>query len=108
MEMVIGLVIAGGVGLWVRTDAQALESQGTKVGSFGPNGWFAGVFLLLIVFLPMYLIQRSNALKSPAGLPPRGWIPDPNDPTQYRWWDGTKWTDDRTPIDPGDGPQRPA
>jgi hypothetical protein len=28
---------------------------------------------------------------------PAGWFPDPHDPTQYRYWDGTAWTDHRSP-----------
>lgn len=105
MEMVFGLLIAGGVGYWVRSDAKALEEEGLRVGAFGPDGWFAGVFLLLIVFLPLYLVQRNRVLHPSSRLPPRGWIPDPSDPTQYRWWDGSKWTDDRAPIDPADRPR---
>ncbi len=27
------------------------------------------------------------------GLPPAGWFPDPHNPTQLRWWDGTQWTE---------------
>jgi len=30
-------------------------------------------------------------------LPPAGWFPDPQDPTQYRYWDGGQWTDHRSP-----------
>lgn len=26
-----------------------------------------------------------------------GWYPDPHDPTQYRYWDGEQWTEDRIP-----------
>ena len=26
-------------------------------------------------------------------LPPAGWYPDPYQPDQDRWWDGTTWTD---------------
>lgn len=29
--------------------------------------------------------------------PPAGWFPDPHDATQYRYWDGTQWTDHRAP-----------
>jgi hypothetical protein len=32
-------------------------------------------------------------------MPPPGWHPDPNDPTQWRWWDGEEWTDKRSPRD---------
>src|SRR5918997_5102824 len=28
---------------------------------------------------------------------PAGWFPDPQDPTQYRYWDGTAWTEHRSP-----------
>lgn len=32
---------------------------------------------------------------------PAGWYPDPDDPGQQRWWDGTAWTEDRAPVSPG-------
>ena len=28
---------------------------------------------------------------------PAAWFPDPEDPTQYRYWDGTAWTEHRSP-----------
>ena len=28
---------------------------------------------------------------------PAGWYPDPSDPTSQRYWDGARWTDNRTP-----------
>ncbi len=28
---------------------------------------------------------------------PAAWFPDPEDPTQYRYWDGTAWTEHRAP-----------
>jgi Protein of unknown function (DUF2510) len=28
---------------------------------------------------------------------PAGWYADPHDPTQYRYWDGTQWTEHRSP-----------
>lgn len=28
---------------------------------------------------------------------PSGWYDDPEDPTQYRYWDGTQWTEHRAP-----------
>lgn len=28
---------------------------------------------------------------------PAGWFPDPHDPSQFRYWDGTAWTDHRAP-----------
>lgn len=29
--------------------------------------------------------------------PPAAWFPDPDDPTQYRYWDGSAWTEHRAP-----------
>lgn len=31
---------------------------------------------------------------------PAGWYPDPEDPAQLRYWDGTTWTDHRHPVEP--------
>lgn len=34
----------------------------------------------------------------PDQLPPANWYPDPNAPNQLRCWDGTSWTEHRTPV----------
>ncbi|WP_382306656.1 G5 domain-containing protein [Herbiconiux sp. UC225_62] len=31
-------------------------------------------------------------------LPPAGWYPDPNDPNEKRWWDGTRWAETASGI----------
>jgi hypothetical protein len=31
---------------------------------------------------------------------PAGWFPDPEDPAQLRYWDGTAWTEHRHPAEP--------
>ena len=31
-------------------------------------------------------------------LPPAGWHPDPDDPSQQRYWDGSSWTEHRAPA----------
>src|SRR5829696_3230683 len=31
-------------------------------------------------------------------LPVPGWYPDPDDASSQRYWDGTRWTDDRAPY----------
>ena len=33
-------------------------------------------------------------------LPPPDWYTDPEDESQYRYWDGSEWTDHRAPRDP--------
>lgn len=30
--------------------------------------------------------------------PPPGWYTDPNDATTQRYWDGTRWTENRAPV----------
>jgi hypothetical protein len=30
--------------------------------------------------------------------PPPGWYPDPEQPANVRWWDGTTWTVHRAPV----------
>ena len=32
--------------------------------------------------------------------PAAGWFADPQDPTQFRYWDGTAWTEHRSPRGP--------
>lgn len=36
---------------------------------------------------------------------PANWYPDPDDPTQLRYWDGTAWTDQRSPTAVGPSAQ---
>jgi uncharacterized RDD family membrane protein YckC len=35
---------------------------------------------------------------------PAGWYPDPEQPGQQRYWDGTAWTENRAPMVPADAP----
>jgi hypothetical protein len=30
--------------------------------------------------------------------PPPGWYPDPNDAASTRYWDGSRWTEQRAPV----------
>jgi hypothetical protein len=34
---------------------------------------------------------------STPALPPAGWFPNPDDPSELRWWDGTAWTEHTAP-----------
>jgi uncharacterized RDD family membrane protein YckC len=38
---------------------------------------------------------------------PAGWYPDPEQPGQQRYWDGTAWTENRQPVAAGGPPQAP-
>ena len=70
MGPLIGIIISVIAAVWVRKDAVTYEEQGVKVGPFGPTGWAIAVFLLWIVFLPWYLIARSQLNKAPQAPPP--------------------------------------
>ena len=55
MELLIGSLIALAVAIWVEGDARKY-----KMNSYG---WALGVFLFMIVFLPLYFYNRSSAKK---------------------------------------------
>ena len=61
----IAIMIAAGVAIWVFMDAQ-------KNGYSLPQaiGWMLGVFLLMIVALPIYLIMKAKRAKQPEILTP--------------------------------------
>jgi hypothetical protein len=43
-------------------------------------------------------------MTQPPGLPPEGWYPNPENPEQQRWWDGSAWTEHvavGAPLAPG-------
>ncbi len=54
----IGLLIAAAVAVWVYIDAR---NKGYK--TLPAVGWMLGVFLLMIVFLPLYLFVRAKKAK---------------------------------------------
>ncbi|BBO16709.1 conserved hypothetical protein [Candidatus Brocadia pituitae] len=55
MMRFIGLLIAAAVAVWVYADA---KKRGYKTPA--AIGWMMGVFLLMIVVLPVYLIMRTK------------------------------------------------
>ena len=58
--LLIGLIIPLLVAIWVASDA---KKKGYTTGVI--LGWFIGVWFLLIVFLPLYLILRFRRFSPP-------------------------------------------
>lgn len=56
----LGVFIAGCVAIWVVLDA--IRHGKSRAAALG---WGAGVFLLLIVFLPLYLVLRDKTQTAP-------------------------------------------
>ncbi len=54
----IALFVAAGVSIWVYMDAKK-NNYSTQMSI----GWMLGVFLLMIVFLPFYLIVKAKRAK---------------------------------------------
>ena len=66
----LGFIIAALIALWVGSDANKRGMNGVA--------WGIGVFLLCIVFLPIYLIVRKPLLaQQPYGYPPPPQPPQP-------------------------------
>ena len=97
---VIGLVILFGATVWVFRDAKAIGDDGGRAPGLvntKPGSWAVGVFLLLILVLPAYLLTRVRYKRllaerrgQMASLPRQGgeviaetegvWPPPPNKP----------------------------
>ena len=69
----IGFIVVLLIAIWVANDANKRGMNGVL--------WAIGVFLLCIIFLPIYLIVRKPLLVQPAsGYPPPGPQPPYNPP----------------------------
>lgn len=95
---IISFVVLFAITAWVYVDAKAIGTDRRQTPGLvktSPGLWATGVFLLLIVFLPLYLIMRvrykrlalqRKALQAEAGLEyaedvPGVWPPPPQTPT---------------------------
>ena len=67
MGIIVGVVLAVVAAEWVSRDHQRLAAQGIHIGQASARRWGYGVFLFLIVFLPLYLVRRSQALRRAMG-----------------------------------------
>ena len=59
---IVGIFVAAAIAVWVRMDAR---KRGLSAGA--ATGWGIGVFLLLIVFLPLYLWMRRDFSSAKSG-----------------------------------------
>lgn len=53
----------------------------------------AGVVWLIVVLVAGARHSTPAVVAGQTG----GWYPDPQDPAQWRWWDGRQWTEQRAP-----------
>jgi hypothetical protein len=62
------------------------------------------VMVIALVIFGIIAIVRNNARVRRAAqsgaTAPANWYPDPEVPSQMRYWDGTQWTDHRQPKPP--------
>jgi hypothetical protein len=68
LNVVVGFAVPIAVAVWVVNDAQYFKEQGIDTS---PAAWGWGVFLLIIVFLPLYIIRRK--ITWPCRLSYPGW-----------------------------------
>lgn len=77
------------------------KTLGSAMGWTGAAVLGATIALAGVVWLIVALIigGRKPEPMAPAWTPQvqGSWYPDPEDPSQWRWWDGRQWTDQRSP-----------
>jgi hypothetical protein len=56
----IALFIAAGVAIWIYMDAKK-----NNYSTPASIGWMLGVFILMIIFLPIYLVMKAKRAKRP-------------------------------------------
>jgi hypothetical protein len=63
MKVIIGMIIAVATAELVNRDHQKLAYRGIHVGHVSARAWGYGVFMVLILFLPLYLLRRDQAMR---------------------------------------------
>jgi hypothetical protein len=81
MELVVAIVIAGGLGFWTYSDAKGLDQRGIRVLKWSPAAWGWLVFLFALLFGILYLVNRGRAIA--AGAPPPATEPEPDVPRRF-------------------------
>lgn len=106
LGIVLFFLIPAGIWLWGLMDS--IIRPGWAFSRAGSNKAMWIVLIAILGFIPaiVYLVgprQRVNAAQSggPGGPPwrsqwaqyPPGWHPDPSGRHEFRYWDGTRWTE---------------
>jgi hypothetical protein len=70
MELVVAIVIAGGLGFWTYSDAKGLDQRGIRVLNWSSVAWGWLVFLFALLFGILYLVNRARAISAGASARP--------------------------------------
>ena len=62
MDLVVAIIIAGGLGFWTYSDAKRLDRRGIRVMKWSPVAWGWLVFLFALLFGILYLINKRKAI----------------------------------------------
>ena len=86
MDLVVAIIIAGGLGVWTYVDAKGLDQRGIRVLKWSPVVWGWVVFLFALLFGILYLVNRRKAIAESAA--PRPMVepaaePDPEIPRRF-------------------------
>lgn len=74
------------------------------MGNFRGWEWIIIMLIPIIIIVVIVVIVQSSSRgtqrQQPNAPVAAGWLPDPNDPTLLRCWDGTQWTEQTTQRNP--------
>jgi zinc ribbon protein len=70
MDLVVAVIIAGGLGIWTYSDAKGLDQRGIRVLKWSPVAWGWLVFLFALLFGILYLVNRRKAIAQGAAPQP--------------------------------------